>query len=67
MGRKMTPCIFCSMIYLALKFEFNAVVSFRNRSLNSIGSKLWTRMEHVIDLLAILKANVDRTIFHYNL
>ena len=32
-----------------------------------IGKLLRFFSEHSIDLLAILKTNVDRTIFHYNL
>ncbi len=36
---------FWSMIYLAWKFEFTTIVSFRNRILISIASKSRTRME----------------------
>ena len=37
-----------SMIFLALKFEFNPVVSFRNIILIFIESKSWTRVERGI-------------------
>ena len=45
MGIENTNISFRSMTYLALKFEFKANVSFRNRMLISVASKLWTRME----------------------
>ena len=37
-----------SMICLAFEFEFNAVVSFKNRILISIANKILTRMERRI-------------------
>ena len=36
---------FRSMIYVPLKFKFNAIVGFRNRTSILIASKSWTRME----------------------
>ena len=45
MGISRIPPLFWSMIYLALKFKFNAIVSFSNRALISIASKSWTRIE----------------------
>ena len=36
---------FWSIIYVTLKFKFNAIVSFRNKILIQIACKSWTRME----------------------